>query len=191
MHGFALTTFTPSLNFLPCWHECTAKQVHRAMLCLRMAPTLNVCKLAEQGFLWCKNAKLSYRGIPPWRKYCPVGDFIPMSMAVCQHPDRPLQLKTSSREESMLKPLGLWLACPSCGYWSDVHKITLLRRGRWRGIRCTRCNGSRVSSKWKCACGRRWATCEIHSIQGRACGTVKSLTTTTDPKRPCRGFDVD
>ena len=89
------------------------------------------------------------------------------------------------------RPKAFWISCPECGFWTDVCKVALLRRGRWRAVPCAHCNGNRAASRWKCACNKRWAVCETHSCVGRTCGVRTHLKVQT-PKRVMPScFDVD
>ena len=85
----------------------------------------------------------------------------------------------------------MWLACPTCHFWTDMCKVTLIRHGRWRAPLCTHCQGRRAASKWKCVCNKKWANCDRHAKGGLACGT-KGQSVPRPAKRHMKaGFEID
>ena len=159
-----------SLNFLPCWEGTIPTQMHKAMLCMRMAPTQNVCKLIQQGFLKVLPRKPCFKGLPPWRKYCKIKKVIPewwtdfCTGTPCEHVFPP-------PPEPVLPPSEYWLSCPECHRWSNCTRRRLLAKGRWGILECNACHNKRTASKWCCPCGTRWASCNSHAADGLLCGT--------------------
>ena len=191
LEGFALATHTASVNFLPCWADDAQARMYRAMLSLRAAPTANVCKKAEEGGLFLASRKISYRGVPPWRKCNAPTQFIPNWMHKWQQDYMQSVSTDAYTAVGKGRPKAFWISCPECGFWTDVCKVALLRRGRWRAVPCANCNGNRAASRWKCVCDKRWAACETHSCIGRTCGVRTHLKVQT-PKRVMPScFDVD
>ena len=193
LKGFALAAHTASINCLPCWAETVQLKMHRAMLSLRAAPTAKLCRTAEAGVLQILPRQISYRGLPPWRKFITPTMFIPRWMDKWRTEYLQIGPGTTHSGMSEGRPKAFWISCPECGFWTDVCKIALLRRGRWRAIPCTQCNGTRAAPRWKCICAKRWAACETHSSVGRTCGArTHLLASHRNPKRDLpSSFHVD
>ena len=173
-----------------CWQGTIPLHMYKAMLSMRMSPTTKVCQNAEDQHLYVKQAKISYRGVPPWQKHNPKVQHIPMGVAA-EEEGRTRSEGSSMEGMQAQRPTAMWLACPECHFWTDMCKVTLISHGRWRAIRCTKCQGNRVSSKWSCACGRKWANCNVHAQSGLACGTCKHRRTVPKTTHHKAGFEID
>ena len=171
--GFGLLSNFSSLNFLPCWEGAIPTQMHKAMLCMRIAPTTNTCKLIQQGFLKLVPRKPCFKGLPPWRKCCKLKTVIPEWWTdFCTGTPCAQSLPTPA--EPVTPPPQYWLSCPECHRWTNCAKRKLLAKGKWGILECNACHLKRTASKWCCPCGTRWASCNIHAPDGLLCGTKPS-----------------
>ena len=122
-----------------------------------------------------KKIPISYRGAPKWR-YLP-GDKqkIPSGTPLLS---KQLSCRVSppappADSPPQTRPNLFWIACPTCGYWREVAKTTLLSECKWAKVMCMKCDARRTASRWKCPCGVRWSTCQEHADEGFACKTIK------------------
>ena len=137
----------------------------------RLPVTNRVKQNVDQGHLYLKPSKVSYRGVPAWLKLGTLRLEIP---AVAGLACTPSITMFSSRRTGEL-----WLSCHHCSIRMDVQHTTLFLKGKWASLKCRYCGSSHSARRWMCVCGLPWHGCGTHARAGFACRTRPRPTGST------------
>ena len=131
----------------------------------------------ERGQLYLQLVKISYKGIPMWRKCCKFQSTkIPEGGALI-HP-----VAKAAQATRCPTPASFQLSCPECKRPKEVKNFSLHRSGKWITLRCTCCWKAQTCRDWLCKCGIPWAGCAFHVTTGFVCSSVPRMSHSKPPK---------
>ena len=147
------------------------RHIVRQLLSLRTKLSNNRSALLDDNLLKLPMAKVSYRGVPAWRRMkCLSNNLCALAQDAL---DR--QWPTALLHDGPIK--SFFIACSVCENSIQAANRTLWQKGRWQSIYCDFCKCSKTARAWKCPCGTPWPACSYHSPMGyrcaRACGTKR------------------
>ena len=123
-----INSFTPCVNFLPCWGNAAAQGVMLRILAYSTRITHNTKQMLHQGALFLKAHKLSLRGSIIWRRWNDITDFVPRKVARFL---KEVHDNASGPDASELiyqtRPRYFWVKCAHCDFWRNVSHIPMTR----------------------------------------------------------------
>ena len=159
--GFAgVTGFVPCLSFdLHLEHRLAVALVH-ALVSLTKITSFNDRANTERGLSRIVGKRLSYRGVPRWRKHKPIIlDEAARSKSLTVAYDGLLAALPASGVEDA----DLQLGCPMCSSVRSIGGVRVLKGTTWNKIWCNQCRKSKKARSWTCICGKPWVQCQVHS----------------------------
>jgi hypothetical protein len=107
--------------------------------------------------------RISYRGIPPWRRVLKPNANIADAMRNLKRGD------DISGTTQLVPPDSFKIQCIHCTCDKQVCNITLVNKGKWSPITCLQCFERYSSRRWNCSCGHSWIGCQLHAPAGFSC----------------------
>ena len=184
LSSIGFTSFVACISariHLPADHN---KNIVRQLLCLRTRLTQARHSLLEQELLKLPMAKVTYFGIPAWRRMRVLSNELPSIAQRALDKEWPLPMLEDTSIKHFI------IHCPTCATSIQAARHTLWSKGKWASIHCSTCAAARTARLWKCPCQVTWPNCAFHAPMGYRCGTrVQSKRkgppgTSRGPKRP-------